>query len=81
MNDVNFLLKEEEASMINFYVNSLKPEKSKEVNQSNQPGKTMKQLIEDSMLEVEDSKIKHKTLLDWSALIVEKKKRSDLDKD
>lgn len=41
----------------------------------------MKELIADSMFEVEDSKIRHKTLLDWSALIVEKKKRKDIDKD
>jgi len=32
-------------------------------------GRTMKELIADSMMEVEDSKVKHKTLIDWSSLI------------
>lgn len=73
MNDARFILKEEEAAIINYYVNSIKISKvtrNDGMGNANSNNKTLKELIAESKNEMEKNKTKQQTLLDWSSLHV-----------
>lgn len=75
------MLKEEEASMINFFINSFKRSKEDAKKaENNSKGKTLKELIAESAREVEETKQKQKSLLDWRSLqvTVSKAQRDEL---
>ena len=68
-NDGRYILKEEEASIINQFMNSFKLKKQEKQGYSTSDAKkTMKQLIAESQMEVETKKEKLKTVLDWSSM-------------
>ena len=70
ISDSQFMLKEEEASMINFFINSFKRSKDEKKAENNTKGKSLKELIAESAREVEETKQKQKSLLDWQSLQV-----------
>ena len=67
-----FVMVEEEASMINQYLNSLKLEKAqpakKPVQPADGPAKTMKELIDETIRDNARRKELLKKLLDWNEL-------------
>lgn len=73
-NDAKFILKEEEAAIINYYVNSIKSNRgtrnTANLGQNSTANKTMKELIAESRNEMQENKEKHQTLVDWSSLHV-----------
>mmetsp|Transcript_13496 Transcript_13496/g.21078 ORF Transcript_13496/g.21078 Transcript_13496/m.21078 type:complete len:91 (+) Transcript_13496:1003-1275(+) len=84
----NFLVAEDEASIINQYVNSLKnkkEEKKKGGTTSSTPAaggsavKSMKELIAETLKENDDRKEQLKKQLDWRSLdvVVDKQKRME----
>lgn len=73
LNDARFIMKEEEAAIINYYVNSIKLHKvsrNEGLGNMNSNNKTLKELIAESKNEMEENKTKQQTLLDWSSLHV-----------
>jgi hypothetical protein len=73
LNDARFVMKEEEAAIINYYVNSIKIHKvtrNEGIGNTNSNNKTLKELIAESKNEMEENKTKQQTLLDWSSLHV-----------
>mmetsp|Transcript_2470 Transcript_2470/g.3796 ORF Transcript_2470/g.3796 Transcript_2470/m.3796 type:complete len:113 (-) Transcript_2470:118-456(-) len=82
----NLMLAEDEASIINFYLNSMKQKKDEkkkggvQASQASNKGnafKSMKELIAETLRENDDRKEQLKKLIDWRSLdvVVDKQRR------